>query len=48
MAVKGIDLGKYKLGWHDSHRRLRLHAQEGPEREDVVQDISDTSPSPSG
>ena len=31
MAVQGIDLGKYKLGWHDTEQ-LRLQAQEGPER----------------
>ena len=31
MAVSGIDLGKYKLGWHDTEQYV-VQAQEGPQR----------------
>ena len=38
VAVQGIDLGKYKLGWHDTENE-RLQAQEGPERGDRPRDL---------
>jgi len=38
MAVQGIDLGKYQLGWRQ-HRGLRLHAQKGLNT-DIVREIS--------
>src|SRR5215475_7337085 len=38
MAVTGIDLGKYKLGWHDTEQYV-FKPQKGL-NEDVVRDIS--------
>ncbi len=47
MAVSGIDLGKYKLGWHDTESYV-CHAQEGPERDRSSATSRTTSPSRSG
>ena len=47
MAVTGIDLGKYKLGWADSTSDYVYTPKKGL-NEDVVRDISGTSPSRTG
>ena len=39
MAVQGIDLGKYKLGWHDSTSDYVYTPKKGLS-EEVVRDIS--------
>ena len=39
MAVQGIDLGKYKLGWHDSTDDY-VYAPKKGLNEAVVRDIS--------
>ena len=39
MAVSGIDLGKYKLGWHDSTDDYAYTPKKGL-NEDVVSEIS--------
>ena len=46
MAVKGIDLGKYQLGWSDTESYV--YTPKKGVNEDVVKDISGTSPSRSG
>ena len=38
MAVNGIDLGKYKLGWHDTDDYVYM-PEEGPERGDRPRDL---------
>ena len=45
MAVSGIDLGKYKLGWHDSTDDYVYTPKKGL-NEDVVRDISDRKSEP--
>ena len=45
MAVKGIDLGKYQLGWHDSTDDYIYTPHKGL-NEKTVQEISDRKSEP--